>query len=170
MDSLKIKEVIDDVFVAFRESSSQKYRALLFQKEQYLEMGKRMLPGRNIDPAELDKIYEETSNRDLLKFKQAVEKGIANGIVWDSVDYVGMVWHSEEIHIMGVEYPRGNLVNVHVRISYNERPFTLIGLQLWWFEDEYKIQGYEFRGLYEVDLDVFVPADDLYLDELDRDH
>ena len=59
------------------------------------------------------------------------------------------------------------MVESHIRLSYREKRFTIIGVQLCLFDDIYKVKADHIAGIYEIDLDIYVPTDDLYLDEME---
>ena len=120
----------------------------------------------NIEDSELDKAIQNLNQQIEESFQQIIKKGEAKGLVWENMTFEGFVFNSEELQIGNETKSEGYLVDSHIRLRYNGQNFTIIGIQLWLFENEYKVKGDEIRGIFEIDLDVYVPADDMYLDEM----
>ncbi len=166
MDTVKIENTLQEVVAAFKVKSFKDLKNVLFEKEHYLELVKQTSGKSNIEDSELDKAIQTLNQQIEESFQQIIKKGEAKGLIWENVTFEGYVFNSEELTIGNETKSEGYLVDSHIRLGYNGQNFTIIGIQLWLFENEYKVKGDEIRGIFEIDLDVYVPADSMYLDEM----
>ena len=166
MDTNKVESSLQEVVAAFKVKSFKDLKNVLFEKEHYLELVKQTSAKSDIEDSELDKTIQTLNQQIEESFQQIIKKGEAKGLIWENVTFEGYVFNSEELQIGNESKSEGYLVDSHIRLRYNGQNFTIIGIQLWLFESEYKVKGDEIRGIFEIDLDVYVPADDMYLDEM----
>ena len=168
MDTIKIEKSLNEVLSSFESKSFDDFRKLLFDREDYLELAKQISGKLTVDSSELDTVFQKINDEIKVRFTEILEKGEDRGIIWEDVNFDGYVFNSEELMIGNEIKSEGYLVDNHLRLSYKDKVFTIIGIQLWLFDNEYKIKGDELRGIFEIDLNTYVPADDMYLGEMEE--
>ena len=167
MDTIKIENVLIELLHSFENKSFENFEKLLFAKEDYLDLAKQIRGSSNIKKSEIDKAFQKLNGQIKEGFLKILKKGEDRGIIWQDVNFEGYVFNSEELMIGNETKSEGFLVDSHIRLSYKDKIFTIIGIQLWLLDNEYKVKGDELRGIFEIDLNTYVPADDMYLDEME---
>ena len=168
MDTIKLENSINKVVTAFKDKSFVDLKKVLFEKENYLELLNQARGNSNLKDSEINKVLQDLNLQIEENFQQIIKKGEAKGLVWENMTFEGYVFNSEELQIGNEIKAEGYLVDSHIRLSYKDKNFTIIGIQFLLFENEYKVKGDEIRGIFEIDLDVYVPADDMHLDEMEE--
>lgn len=167
MDTIKIENVLIELLNTFENKSFENFEKLLFAKEDYLDLAKQIRGSSNIKKSEIDKAFQKLNGQIKEGFLKILKKGEDRGIIWQDVNFEGYVFNSEELMIGNETKSEGFLVDSHIRLSYKDKIFTIIGIQLWLLDNEYKVKADELRGIFEIDLNTYVPADDMYLDEME---
>lgn len=168
IDAIKIETVLNDVLHSFRNKSFTDFEQLLFDKEDYLALAKQIQGNPKAESDELETAFQEINGQIKARFIKILKKGEDKGINWEEVSFAGYVFNSDELMIGNETKDEGFLVDSHLRLRYKDKIFTIVGIQLWLFGNAYKVKGDELRGIYEIDLNTYVPTDDLYLDEMDE--
>ena len=169
IDTTKITKSLNAVVNSFESKSFDDFEKLLCDKDDYLELAKQMGINPPVENSEFDLFFQKLQEESKVRFIEIIKKGEDRGIIWEDVNFDGYVFNSEELMFVNKVKSEGFLVDSHLRVKSKDKVFTIIGVQLWLFENEYKIKGDELRGVFEIDLDIYVPADNLYLDEIDDD-
>ncbi len=168
MDTIKVENTLNQIITALKGKSFIDFKKVLFEKENYLDLAKKISGRPIIESSELDKSFQSLDLQIEKIFLEIIKKGEDKGLIWANITFDGYVFNSEELAIGNEIKDKGFLVDNHIRISDGDKIFTIIGIQLILFNNEYKVKGDEIRGIFEIDLNVYVPADDMYLDEMEE--
>ena len=168
MDEGKVEKVLRQVVQALRTESFGDFQTVLFTAQDYLNLARQINGNLRVDESEAKLVFQALDQKIATTFRGLLQKGTDRGLTWKRGDYAGDVSRSEEL-VFGKEIKEvGFVVDCHLRMRWEDQKFTLIGLQLWLWGEEYRIKGDEIRGLFAIDLDVFVPSDDFDGEEMEE--
>ncbi len=171
IDTLKIETTLSKIVEAFSEKSFEKFEQLLLRKKDYLARAVLLSGNPNLEnelpEIELQKLFSNISQKDESTFNQIVEKGNKKKIEWNKVLFDGFVFSSDKIMIGNQIKPEGFIVDAHIRIKSGKKFLTIIGIELWLFDNDYRLDSDNIRGLFEIYLDSYISSDDFYIDEME---
>lgn len=169
MDTILIENTAIAVFNSFKKESFNDFSKLLLEKTDYLELVQQISEIDGIKNKEFEQSFDNLSSEIETAFSTIIKKGTSKGIDWNKVEFDGFIFTSEELIVGIATKSKGFLIDGNIRIKYTDRDFSIIGIQLMLFDNQYKLKGDELRGLFEIDLNTYIPPDDMYLDEMEEE-
>ncbi|MEM9917998.1 MAG: hypothetical protein AAF990_07875 [Bacteroidota bacterium] len=168
MDTIKIESSLSKIVASFKKKSFEDFKKLIFQSEDYIALIKQMGNQDTTDDPALKEVLQILEQQIEANFQRIIKKGEDKGLIWEQITFEGYVFNSEEMSIGTEIKEKGFLVDSHIRLTCKDENYTLIGIQLWLFNDVYKVKADEMRGIFKIDLDIFVPAEKMYLEEMEE--